>query len=92
MAFAQVYNFVSVSKESTAGLPDRETKHFDETAQSKEHAEAKQMNAVAMANFCFLLQMETLMVLVYAAMTAEWPTGLAHRVMTALYRIRNIGR
>ena len=52
------------------------------TTVGKEQATAVRRNAIAMANLMMAFTSEATMGLVFKAKTADWPSGLAHLVMS----------
>jgi hypothetical protein len=83
VAYATVHKFSeAVSKDAPdADMPLSEAELLDESIDAdKKKIAAKKRNAVAMANLSMAFTSEGTMGLVYKAMTAEWPNGLAHLV------------
>ena len=68
-------------------MPSEEGDEIDETtAEGKKVAAAKKRNATAMACLTIAFTSEANMCLVYEAVTSEWPSGLAHQVVSALFK------
>jgi hypothetical protein len=56
------------------------------TAEGKAAEAARRWNALAMANLTMAFTSNTLMGLVWKAMTSDWPSGLAHLIVSALFK------
>jgi hypothetical protein len=56
------------------------------TPAGKEQAATIKWNAIAMANLTMAFTSEAMMGLVFKAKTQDWPSGLAHLVMSGLYK------
>jgi hypothetical protein len=71
-----------------SALPQCEAEVIDETtAHGKLVAQAKQRNAVAMANLTIAFEMQGSLGMIYAAMSSAWPAGsLAHEVVAQLFK------
>jgi hypothetical protein len=87
-AYATVYKFSAALKEGgEADLPKTEDDVLDETkSDEKRKADARKRNGVAMANFAMAFTTESLMGMIYKAVTTEYPGGLAHLVVQALFK------
>jgi hypothetical protein len=85
-AYANVHGFeTTFSKESA--LPEREDNELDESGrEGKLGIMAKRRNATAMACFTMAFLREGMIMILYQAMTPEWPRGLAYRVIEILIR------
>jgi hypothetical protein len=86
-AYAEVYKF---SEALVIGgekdLPTSASEAIDETtAEGKLKAAAKKRNTIAMANLTMAFTSESTIGLIYKAETADWPRGLAHLVVKALF-------
>lgn len=88
MAFAAVYKFTQALKiGGETNLPAKEDTTIDtSTSAGKLQEAAVQRNALAMANLTMSFMSESTIVLVYKAMSTEWPGGLAHLVVAALFK------
>jgi hypothetical protein len=87
-AYATVYKFSAALKEGgEADLPKTEDDVLDETkSDEKRKADARKRNGVAMANFAMAFTTESQMGMIYKAVTTEYPGGLAHLVVQALFK------
>ena len=87
-AYATVHKFrqaLDVGGETY--MPLSEDEAIDETTEDgKKEVKAKARNAVAMANLTMAFTSEGTMKLVYKAMTSDWPSGLAHKVVEKLLK------
>jgi hypothetical protein len=73
------------SKESA--LPEREDNELDESGrEGKMGIMAKRRNAIAMVCFTMAFLREGMLMILYQAVTPEWPSGLAYRVIEILIR------
>jgi hypothetical protein len=88
MAFAAVYKFTQALKVGgETNLPAKEDDAIDiSTDVGKLQSAAVRRNAIAMANLTMAFTSEATINLVYKAMTVEWPTGLAHLVVAAMFK------
>jgi hypothetical protein len=88
MAFAAVCKFMQALKVGgETNLPAKEDDATDvSTDVGKLQSAAVRRNAIAMANLTMAFTSEATMSLVCKAMTAEWPTGLAHLVVAAMFK------
>jgi hypothetical protein len=88
MAFAAVHKFTQALKVGgETNLPAKEDAVTDiSTDVGKLQSAAVQRNAVAMANLTMAFTSEATMNLVRKAMNAEWPTGLAHLAVAAMFK------
>jgi hypothetical protein len=89
IAFATVFKFAEALKSGgeSALIGLRDADMIDETTNDgKEQAAAKKRNAIAMANLTMAFTSETTMGLVWKAMSSDWPGGLAHLVVTSLFK------
>jgi hypothetical protein len=89
MAFATVFKFTLALKVGgeTALVNETEDSTVDEsTAAGKALGAAMKRNALAMANLTMAFTNETTMGLVWKAMNDDWPGGLAHLVVAALFK------
>ena len=86
--YATFYQFAKALKdEKDDDLPDKEDEELDEsTAEGKKAVAARKRNHTAMAAFTMAFTKETTMGMVYKSMTKEWPGGLAHVVVKALFK------
>eukprot|EP00957_Ditylum_brightwellii_P192474 14653963-Ditylum_brightwellii.AAC.1 len=68
-------------------LPAREATIIDETDATVAVAakKVKRSNAIAMASFTMAFTIELLIGMVYAAMTTEWLSGLAYKIVVVLH-------
>eukprot|EP00957_Ditylum_brightwellii_P140319 10691464-Ditylum_brightwellii.AAC.1 len=66
-------------------LPAREATVIDETYVTVAAKKAKRLNTIAMASFTMAFTSKSLIGMVYAAMTTEWPSGLAYKIVVALH-------
>jgi hypothetical protein len=84
--FSIVYKFgEAVNKEAPdANLPSSEDDVLDED--DKKKIAAKRRNSVAMANLSMAFTSEASMGLIYKSMSKEWPNGLTHLVIKALFK------
>jgi hypothetical protein len=91
MAYAAVNKFAeALTIRGEAVLPTREADVPDlTTTTGKEQATAVKRNAIAMANLMMAFTSEAMMGLVFKAKTADWPSGLAHLVVSGLNKIYN---
>jgi hypothetical protein len=78
MAFAAVREVTQAAKEDAV--------MDNSTDVGKLQSAAVRRNAVAMANLTMGFTSEATMILVHKAMTAEWPTGLAHLAVAAMFK------
>ena len=88
-AYATVHRFAkAVSKDvPDADMPLSEAEVLDESTDAgKKRIAAKRRNAVAMASLSMAFTSEGTMGLVYKAMSADWPNGLAHLVIKGLFK------
>ena len=87
-AYATVYKFAQALKVGgEADLPTTEATVIDtSTVDGKKEEAAKNRNAIAMANLTMAFTSEATMGLVYKAKTNDWPSGLAHLVVAALFK------
>lgn len=87
-AYATVYKFSAALKiGGEADLPQKEDDVLDETkSDEKRKADARKRNGVAMANLAMSFTTESLMGMIYKAVTTEYPGGLAHLVVQALFK------
>lgn len=88
-AYAAVFGFVTaLTNGGDPRMPATENSIIDEnTDTGKGQADAKQKNAVAMANLTMALTGEGSMSIIYEAMNSDkWPTGLAWVVIAALMK------
>ena len=68
-------------------MPKDESEVIDETQEEgKKKAAAKRRNALAVANLTMAFTTEATICLVYESVTEEWPSGLAHRIVDALFK------
>jgi hypothetical protein len=68
-------------------MPENESDVLDFTTDEvRTEAAAKNRNATAMTNLILALQSEAMLGLFFKAKTAEWSSGLAHLVVSALYK------
>jgi hypothetical protein len=89
MAFGAVFEFFTQALKTggESSMPAKEDAVIDvSTDAAKLQSAAVQRNAVAMANPTVAFTSEATMNLVHEAMTVEWPTGLAHLVVSALFK------
>jgi hypothetical protein len=88
MAYAAVYKFAqALTIGGEAAMPATEATSINPTtATGKEQEAAKRRNAVAIANLTMAFTSEATMSLVYKAMKTDWPSGLAHLVVEALFK------
>jgi hypothetical protein len=88
MAFAAVHKFTQALKVGgETNLPAKEDDAIDvSTDVGKLQSAAVRRNAVAMANLTMAFTSEATINLVHKAMTAEWPTGLAHLAVAAMFK------
>ena len=88
MAYAAVYRFVQALRiGGEHDLPATEDTVIDTTTdEGKREEAAKKRNALAMANLTMAFTSESTMGLVYKAMSTDWPSGLAHLVVAALFK------
>lgn len=87
-AFAVVHKFSGALGKTAAeaALPANESDAIDPGDAGKAARDAKSRNAVAMANFSMAFTTEAMMGLLYKAQTAEWPSGLAWKVVEGLFK------
>eukprot|EP00957_Ditylum_brightwellii_P087377 6650871-Ditylum_brightwellii.AAC.1 len=88
LPYAPVYGFMQSMQHSIDfNLPDREASIIDETDAAAAVAikKAKRSNTIVMASFTMAFTSESLIGMVYAAMTTDWPSGLAYKIMVALH-------
>ena len=87
-AYAAVMGFlpaIQIVKE--VNMPTDESEEIDETQEEgKKKAAAKRRNALAVANLTMAFTTEATICLVYESVTEEWPSGLAHRIVDALFK------
>lgn len=85
-AYASVFAFAAaLATGGEATLPAREDAVIDEaTPAGVLSAAAKKRNAIAVAQLTMAFTSNGTMALVYEAVTDEWPSGLAHRIVAAL--------
>jgi hypothetical protein len=88
MPFAAVCKFTQALKVGgETNLPAKEDDAMDiSTDVGKLQSAAVRRNAIAMANLTMAFTSEATINLVCKAMTAEWPTGLAHLVVAAMFK------
>lgn len=84
--FAMMYKFVEALKSTTeADLPVLKSNILDESTDvGKRQASVKKCNHVPVANFTMAFTSKGTMLLVYKAITVNWPNGLAHLIVKAL--------
>jgi hypothetical protein len=81
----QVFKALTIGGE--ADMPDHESDDPDlTTSKGKNQIAAKKRNAAAMANLTMAFNSEATMGLVFKAKTQDWPSGLAHLVVSALFK------
>ena len=87
MAFACVYKFTqAVNKDlKDPNLPARYDILSSNSDTKKLQEAALKRNNIAMAHLTMAMETEGAMTFVYRAMSAEWPGGLAFKVMVALH-------
>jgi hypothetical protein len=88
MAFAAVMKITQALKiGGEVNMPMTEDTIIVETTDvGKLQAVAVRRNAIAMANLTMAFTSETTINVVYKAMSIEWPSGLAHLVVAALFK------
>ena len=86
-AYATMYGFKKALTETGKELPKTEEEELDTTKEAgKTMLAAKKQNQKAMANFAMAFTGESIMGLMWAASTKEWPNGLAHLVVKGLMK------
>jgi hypothetical protein len=88
-AYATVYRFIqalTIGGEMTLTGLTENTVIDTSTDIGKEQEAAKKRNALAMANLLMAFTSDTTMSLIWKAKTKDWPSGLAHLVVTSLFR------
>ena len=87
-AYAAVMGFLPAIKVGGESMmPVSEGKEIDETQEDgKKKAAAKKRNAIAVANLTMAFTTEATMCLVYETVSSEWPSGLAHKVVSELFK------
>ena len=85
-AYAGVQRFLpALSATFQPQLPATEGTVLDiSTDDGKKHALNKKMNAVAVATLTMAFKNESEMSLVYKSITADWPGGLAYKIVEGL--------
>eukprot|EP00957_Ditylum_brightwellii_P020414 1539440-Ditylum_brightwellii.AAC.1 len=73
----------SIQNTVDSDLPESED--ADVNDRNAAEKKAKKANAVVMASFTMAFTSELLIVMVYNAMTADWPSGLASKIVVALH-------
>jgi hypothetical protein len=88
MAFAAVYKIPKALKiGGETVMPVTENTVIDLTNDAgRAQAAAVRRNAIAMANLTVASTTEATIRIVYKAMSVEWPSGLAHLVVAALFK------
>eukprot|EP00957_Ditylum_brightwellii_P119465 9114749-Ditylum_brightwellii.AAC.1 len=88
LAYASVYGFAqSVQHTADSDLPATEADEINESDRTAAAAakKAKKANTIAMASFTMAFTSKSLIGMVYAAMTTDWPSGLAQKIVVALH-------
>ena len=84
-AFATVMKFAKALNGPEAKLPGKESDPIDTSTTDGKAAEAaKTRNMKAMAHFTIAFTKERLVTMRYTSMTADWPSGLVHTVVSKL--------
>mmetsp|Transcript_18815 Transcript_18815/g.23344 ORF Transcript_18815/g.23344 Transcript_18815/m.23344 type:complete len:1201 (+) Transcript_18815:436-4038(+) len=88
LAYASVKGFSKALRPGgETELPATEDQNIDETTTAgKKSAKARMRNAAAMSNLTMAFKTEATIGLVFKTYTDEWPGGLAHRVVEALFK------
>jgi hypothetical protein len=75
------------SEGGDADMPSSQATVIDEgTPERMKQTAAKKRNAVAMANLTMAFETDGVMALVYESVTSAWRSGLAHLIVTALFK------
>jgi len=87
-AYAAVMGFLpAIQVGGETMMPASEGKEIDETQEDgKKKAAAKKRNAIAVANLTMAFTTEATMCLVYKTVSSEWPSGLAHKIVSKLFK------
>eukprot|EP00957_Ditylum_brightwellii_P061346 4656283-Ditylum_brightwellii.AAC.1 len=88
LVYASVYGLMQRMQHTIdPNLSNREALIIDETdaAVIATIKKSKRSNAIAMASFTMAFTSKSLIGMVYAAMTTDWPCGLAYKIMVALH-------
>ena len=87
-SFAKVYGIGgSINRVADPDLPTSADEVIDDTTTAgKKQAAARKANDIALANLTMAFTTEGLMGLVYSSMTAEYPDGLAWKVVDGLFQ------
>ena len=88
MAYSAVYKFVQALKVGgEVNLPATEATVIDFTTETgKKQVAALKRNEIAVANMTMAFTSEATIYIVYKAMTNDWPGGLVHQVVSALFK------
>ena len=85
-SYAVVYKFQKALKDGD-DMPDNEDEEIEETTNIGKRLNAgRNRNAIAMASLTMAFTTESLIGLIHAAMSDEWPSGLAYTVVEGLFR------
>eukprot|EP00957_Ditylum_brightwellii_P082666 6285748-Ditylum_brightwellii.AAC.1 len=87
-AYGTVYGFAqSIQQRPDQDLPSSEYEILDTvTTDGARASKAVKLNVIAMCNLTMAFTTESLMGLIYAAMTPAWPSGKAHVVVVLLHK------
>eukprot|EP00957_Ditylum_brightwellii_P161895 12325721-Ditylum_brightwellii.AAC.1 len=88
LAYASVYGFSqSVQHTVDPDLPATEAEEINESDHGVAAAakKAKKANTIVMASFTMAFTSKSLIGMVYAAMTTDWPSRLVQKIVVALY-------